>query len=126
MSTEVNKPQPRELTPSQRNINSVKGLLEKMKGQLLAALPKHITPDRMARIALTEMRKIPKLAECDPLSFCSAIMACAQLGLEPNAALGNIYLLPFRNNAKGVMDVQVILGYRGMIELARRSGQIVS
>lgn len=105
---------------------NVQNLLEKLQPQLLKALPKHLTPDRMTRIALTELRKVPKLAQCDPMTFCGAIMQCAQLGLEPGGALGHIYLIPFDNRKKGVTEVQVIMGYRGMIELARRSGQIVS
>jgi recombination protein RecT len=53
-------------------------------------------------------------------------MQCAQLGLEPGSALGHAYLLPFENRRKGIAEVQFILGYRGMIDLARRSGQILS
>lgn len=107
-------------------IANVQNLLQKLQPQLLKALPKHLSPDRMTRIALTEMRKVPKLMQCDPMSFCGAIMQCAQLGLEPGGALGHIYLIPFENRKKGVTEVQVLMGYRGMIELARRSGQIVS
>lgn len=103
--------------------------------QLKMALPAHMKPERMARIALTEIRKVPKLAECDQRSFIGAIVQCAQLGLEPGNALGHAYILPFEkrkynNRTKqwetvGV-EAQVIIGYRGMIDLARRSGQIVS
>lgn len=53
-------------------------------------------------------------------------MQCAQLGLEPSIGLGQAYLLPFRNNKKGITECQFIIGYRGMIDLARRSGQMVS
>jgi recombination protein RecT len=111
---------------SNNQLASVQNLLEKLQPQLLKALPKHLSPDRMTRIALTELRKVPKLATCDPMSFCGAIMMCAQLGLEPGGALGHIYLIPFDNRKKNTVEVQVIMGYRGMIELARRSGQIVS
>lgn len=103
-----------------KDLTKVTTLLERLKPQLTKALPKHITPDRMTRIALTELRKAPKLAQCDPMSLCGAVMVCSQLGLEPGGALGHIYLIPFKN------QVQVVMGYRGMIELARRSGQIVS
>lgn len=104
-----------------------------VKAQLAMALPKHMTADRLARIALTEVRKVPKLAKCDQTSFLGAIMQCAQIGLEPGGALGHAYLLPFdrREKVNGTWktvgtDVQLIIGYRGMIDLARRSGQIVS
>ena len=98
----------------------------KIKAQMALALPKHMTSDRLARIALTEIRKVPTLAKCDQTSFLGAIMQCAQLGLEPGGARGHAYLLPFENRKKGITEVQFIVGYRGMIDLARRSGQIVS
>lgn len=114
---------------------TIAGLLTdpKIKQQLALALPKHMTADRLARIALTEVRKVPKLAQCDQTSFLGAIMQCAALGLEPGGALGHAYLLPFDKRAKvggqwktvGT-EVQLIVGYRGMIDLARRSGQIQS
>ena len=91
-----------------------------MQAQIKAALPRHMTPERLARIVTTEIRKVPKLAECTPVSFFGAVIQCAQLGLEPGNALGHAYLLPYGR------DVQLIIGYRGMIDLARRSGQIVS
>lgn len=100
----------------------------KMKQQMALAMPKHMTAERMMRIALTEVRKVPALGQCNIESFMGAIMQCAQLGLEPGSALGHAYLLPFGNGkAKdGKSNCQLIIGYRGMIDLARRSGQIVS
>jgi recombination protein RecT len=97
-----------------------------IKSQMALALPRHVTADRLARIALTEVRKNPKLAQCDQTSFLGAVMQCAALGLEPGGALGHCYLIPFENRRKGRTEVQFIVGYRGMIDLARRSGQIVS
>lgn len=107
---------------------TIAGLMSdpKIKAQMALALPKHMNPDRLARIALTEIRKVPALARCDQTSFLGAIMQCAQLGLEPGGALGHAYLLPFENRKKGITEVQFIVGYRGMIDLARRSGQIMS
>ena len=109
-------PQNKQLAP----FDNIRGMLEKMKSQIARALPKHVTPERMTRIALTELRKTPKLLDCYPESFCGAIMACSQLGLEPGGSLGQIYLIPYGK------EVQAQIGYKGMIELARRSGQIVS
>jgi recombination protein RecT len=97
-----------------------------IKQQMALALPSHVTAERLARIALTEVRKNPKLMQCDQVSFMGAIMQCCQLGLEPGGALGHAYLIPFENRAKGITECQFIVGYRGMIDLARRSGQIVS
>lgn len=104
-----------------------------MQAQIKAALPRHMTPERLARIVTTEIRKTPKLAECTPVSFFGAVIQCAQLGLEPGNALGHAYILPYDKRAKVngqwqtvATEAQLIIGYRGMIDLARRSGQIVS
>lgn len=96
------------------------------KNQLKLALPKHLTPDRFARIALTELRKNPDLMLCNQKSFLGAIIQCSQLGLEPGSSLGVAYLLPYNNKKANTKECQLIVGYRGLIELARRSGQIVS
>ncbi|HGB8995030.1 TPA: recombination protein RecT [Salmonella enterica subsp. enterica serovar Saintpaul] len=113
-----------------KNNNDVISIINQpsMKEQLAAALPRHMTAERMIRIATTEIRKVPALGDCDTMSFVSAIVQCSQLGLEPGGALGHAYLLPFgnRNEKSGKKNVQLIIGYRGMIDLARRSGQIAS
>jgi recombination protein RecT len=90
------------------------------KNQMAMALPKTLTADRLTRIVLTEFRKTPALLLCDEQTIFGAILQCAALGLEPGSALGHCYLLPYKNVC------QLIIGYRGMIDLARRSGQIVS
>lgn len=107
---------------------TIAGLLTdpSIKQQMALALPRHITADRLARIALTEVRKNPALGACEQTSFLGALMQCCALGLEPGGALGHCYLIPFKNNRKQITEVQFIVGYRGMIDLARRSGQIVS
>jgi recombination protein RecT len=107
------------------NQKTIAGLLEQMKSEIARCLPKHLTPERLTRIALTELRKVPKLAECDPMSFIAAIMQAAQLGLEPGI-LGSCYLIPFFNSRLGKHECTFMPGYRGFLDLARRSGQIIS
>lgn len=107
------------------NQKTVMGLLEQMKGEIARCLPKHLTPERMTRIAMTELRKTPKLQECDPMSFIAAIMQASQLGLEPGI-LGSCYLIPFWNSKLGKFECTFMPGYRGFLDLARRSGQIIS
>jgi len=97
---------------------TVYDLLQQMRPQIARALPRHVSPDRMLRVALTAVRTTPGLAQCEARSLLAAIMTCAQLGLEPNTPLGHAYLIPFGGK------VQLILGYRGLVELARRSGQL--
>ena len=101
---------------------------KEFQSQMAMALPKTMTAERLTRIVMTECRKVPALLNCAPESFFGAVLQCAQLGLEPGNALGHCYLLPFGNGkAKdGRPNCQLIIGYRGMIDLARRSGQILS
>lgn len=96
--------------------------------QMALALPKSMTAERLTRIVMTECRKTPALLKCAPESFYGAVLQCAALGLEPGSALGHCYLLPFGNgkDREGRPNAQLIIGYRGMIDLARRSGQIIS
>lgn len=104
-----------------REPRSIKDWIVVMKPQIEAALPSVITAERFSRMALTAVSSNPKLAECSPQSFMGALMSAAQLGLEPNTPLGQAYLIPFKN--KGRMEAQFQLGYKGMIELAHRSGE---
>jgi recombination protein RecT len=78
------------------------------------------------RIALTEARKNPTLLECDQYSFVGAVIQAAQLGLEPGSALGQCYLVPYKNKKKEIREVQFQIGYRGMIDLALRSAKVSS
>ncbi len=102
--------------------DSIVDLIEKMKPEIARALPKHVTPDRMARVALTALRTNKQFAECTPQSLLACIMQASQLGLEVNTPLGHAYLIPRKN--KGTMECTLLIGYQGLIELARRSGQV--
>ena len=95
-------------------------LLIGSKNEIMAALPKHVSPDRMLRIALTEARKTPELLDCDPLSFLGSVIQASQLGLEPGNGLGQCYLIPFNNTKTGKKEVQFMMGYQGMIDLVSR------
>ncbi|MFW5433283.1 recombinase RecT [Paenibacillus apiarius] len=86
-------------------------------------VPKHMTPERLARITLTAISRTPKLAECTSASIVGAVMNCATLGLEPNL-IGHAYLVPFFNNKAGTMECQFQIGYKGQIDLIRRTGDV--
>lgn len=107
-----------------RRVSDVRSLLERNKSQLALALPRHITPDRMLRVAMTAVQRTPKLLEADQVSLFAAIIQAAQLGLEPDGALGQAYLIPFENRRRGVIEVQFMPGYRGLLALVRRSGDL--
>lgn len=101
---------------------TIKDLIISMKGQIAKALPSVMTPERFIRIALTAVSTNPQLGQCTPMSFLGALMQAAQLGLEPNTPLGQAYLIPYRN--KGVLEAQFQIGYKGLIDMAYRSGEI--
>lgn len=100
-------------------------LLDKNKGAIGMSLPRSMDADRFSRLLLTACNTNPELLKCDPMSFLAAGVAAAQLGLEPNDARGLAYLLPFNDKRRGKI-VQLIIGYRGMMDLARRSGMVTS
>lgn len=96
---------------------TVRDLIERQKPELARALGDATGVERFARIVETELRRVPKLYECDPASLLGAMMLAAQLGLEPGP-LGHVYLVPFAKR------VEFIIGYKGYIDLAFRSGQV--
>lgn len=101
-----------------------------VKKQIQAALPRHMNADRMIRILTTEMKRVPELEECTLSSILSSIMQASQLGLEIGSLIGHGYLVPFNRKDKKtnrfIKECQFIIGYRGMIDLARRSGKIIA
>lgn len=110
----------RAQTPARRGSGTtIADLIKAQKPQIALALPAHIGTERFTRIALTELRRNPKLAACNPMSLLGALMQSAQLGLEPGP-LGQAYLVPFKD------EVTFIVGYRGLIDLFRRSGEMES
>lgn len=94
--------------------------------QITKALPSAITPERFTRICMTAVTQNPDLGLCTPQSFAGAMLTAAQLGLEPNTPLGQAYLIPYNNGRTGTKECQFEVGYRGLIELAHRSGDLQS
>jgi recombination protein RecT len=98
-------------------------MLEKHKAAITASLPRGFdNPDRMIRAAVNAISTTPMLAKCTPESLFISIVKGFSLGLEPNGVLAHGYLVPFKD--KGVDKAQFMPGYRGLIELARRSGKV--
>jgi recombination protein RecT len=128
----MNAPAPKPLavvkTQPLRQCASVRELLmnDQARDQLAQVAAKHLKPERMMRLMANALRTTPKLGECEPMSLLGALMTTASLGLEPNTVLGHAYLIPFENRRKNVVEVQLVVGYKGFMDLARRSGQIVA
>ena len=101
---------------------AIPDMVKAMMPEIRRALPTVITPERFTRIALSALNNTPALQQCTPMSFLAALMNAAQLGLEPNTPLGQAYLIPYKN--KGSLECQFQIGYKGLIDLAYRNGQI--
>lgn len=98
----------------------LKQTIQAMMPQIALALPSVITPERFTRMALTAISSNSKLEQCTEHSFLGAMMNAAQLGLEPNTPLGQAYLIPYGNQC------QFQIGYKGLIDLAHRSGEFTN
>jgi recombination protein RecT len=127
MAQQTQRPAPtyqRSQTALQKQEGSTKEtiqqLMAKYKSSIANALPKHLTPERMMRLVFTEIRRVPALEKCDAMSLLGTVIQLAQLGLEPGPALGQAYLIPYKE------ECTLVIGYRGMVTLARNSGQILS
>ncbi|MDO5654485.1 MAG: recombinase RecT, partial [Brachymonas sp.] len=91
-------------------------MIEAFKGQIAAALPAHLSADRMARVALTAMRQNPALLDCDPTSVFASVLLAAQLGLEIGVD-GQAYLVPYKGKCTFVP------GWKGYVEMVNRAGR---
>lgn len=127
-AAETRKEAPVTAVTQQKKPQTLQDYVQRMSGQIKLALPANLTPDRFQRIVLTAISSNPKLQECTPQSFLGAMMTAAQLGVEPNTPLGQGYLIP-RKAKKGdqyINECTFQLGYKGLIDLAYRSGDIVN
>lgn len=112
------------ITPKAR-METLRSLLEAAKPSMSQVVPKHVTPERLVKLALVAASRTPLLLSCEPKSIVQGVMTAAQLGLDCGGVLGSAYLVPFKNQKQGGRyEAQLIVGYRGLVDLARRSGEI--
>lgn len=102
----------RQITP----VQAFSGFMDKLKPQLELALPKHLSTDRMARLALTAFSSNQQLQKCTHLSIAASMMTAAALGLEPGVN-GAGYLIPYKDTCTFVP------GWKGLVDLVSRSGR---
>ena len=111
MSTEIKKPSIKKLLSS-----------EAMHEQFAAALPQHLSAERFVRIAITALTRTPKLQECTQESMFKCLLDLSAMGLEPDGR--RAHLIPFENRRLGVVECTLIIDYKGLVELVRRSGEV--
>lgn len=108
-----------------RTVKDMGGLLTQMAPRIQAVLPKHMDAERLAKVALTAMSRNPRLLECTAESILLALTEAGQLGLEPAGVMGQAYLIPYKNNNRGgIYEAQFQPGYRGLVELVLRAGDV--
>lgn len=104
------------------SVGTLKQILVNSQRSIASVLPSHMSADRLVKLAVLAAVQQPKLLLCTKESVLGSLMTAAQLGLEPNGMLGSGYLVPYK--VKGVMTCQFIPGYRGLVDLAKRSGEV--
>lgn len=109
-----------------KKVGGFEGLLQKSWPRIASVMPKQMNPERMFQLAVSCVNQTPHLSECSPQSVLSCLMKCSSLGLEPSAVdgLGRAYIIPRKNKFTNNYEATLVVGYRGYIDLARRSGQI--
>jgi len=118
-------------TSQVQTLNTVSDLLTRYKEQIAMALPRHLTPERMIRVALTAVSRSERLQQCSPATIAGCVVQASILGLEPDGVLGEAYLVPFWNKdapngkgGKGAYECQLIPGYQGLLKLVRNTGEL--
>ncbi|RSX44663.1 recombinase RecT [Bifidobacterium castoris] len=118
-----------ELT-TMNTMGDIHALIRGRRAQIESVMSGVLTPERLYSLLQSAVSHEPKLLQCTPESIVACCMKCAVLGLEPSNVdgLGKAYILPYgnKNYQTGQVEATFILGYKGMIELARRSGEIKS
>lgn len=115
-----------QLNTPQERMMALRSALEKSLPNIREIAAKHLTPERLIKVVLGAASRTPAILECSPLSIVKAVLQAAELGLEPGSSLGEFWLVPFYNSKTGQKEAQGIPGYRGLIALARRSGEIAN
>lgn len=130
MKKSVNVNEKVSVPAKQETQMTMKDWINKSQNAIAKALPSTITPERFSRMATTAVTLNPDLGACTPASFIGAMLQAAALGLEPNTPLGQAYLIPYnrkdKNTGAWIKEAQFQIGYRGLIELAHRSGEFKS
>jgi len=101
-------------------VGSIRSMLEANEEKIAEIMPKHVTVKRLCKTALLAINKSPKLLDCDRTSLMQALMTAGELGLDVSGTLGAAYLIPYGKQCT------LQIGYRGLLQLARRSGAISS
>lgn len=111
---------PQSRTPQKTIRTTLNG--DYFRQQVAMCLPKHLTPERFIRMALTALMRTPKLADCTEASVTKCMLTLSELGIEPDGR--RAHLIPFENKRAGTVECTLIVDWKGLAELTMRSGLI--
>lgn len=106
----------KQIQPAGQRRPDARDIARQAEGFVKRAVPRGTDAQHVVLAVDMELRRTPKLRECEPASLFAAIYQIAALGLLPGGPLGLAYLLPYNKRC------QLIVGYRGLIQLAVGSG----
>lgn len=123
----MNESKALEKSPIQRMLE---GKAPNLASAIPATMRRYLTPERLTKVVLMDIHRNPDLGKCTPKSIYTSLISLASIGLEPGGPLGQAYLVPYNNKDRRTGSVKkeatAIIGYRGYISLARRSGDMAS
>ena len=108
---------------AKQQIMTVEHFLKQNVDAIQAVLPKGILAQRLLKAVQMGIRRTPALAGCTQSSLLACVMECASLGLQPGV-LGQAWFIPFKNEKTGRLECQLVVGYRGLLHLARNTGEL--
>jgi recombination protein RecT len=116
---------PAEKQVARRPQQDLKAVLtsDKMQEQFAKALPKHLSAERFVRVCVTALTRTPELTNCTQESFFKCILDLSAMGLEPDGV--RAHLIPYKNNKENTVECTLLIDYKGLVELVRRSGDVV-
>jgi recombination protein RecT len=113
----------RQVDPKLSNlIRSFKGY-EKGMAELL---PKHLSVERMFKLAVAASMRNPRLLDCAPQTIINSLLQAAEMGIEPVGSLGEGYLIPRWNKRNNCFECNFQPGYQGLLRLVMQSGIVAS
>jgi len=104
----------------------IKALLLSKQDEIAKVVPRHLTADRLINIFLLATSRQPALLECTQFSLVNAFLQSVELGLPLGNVTAMAWIIPFRNSKTGKREAQFIPSYRGLADLARRSGEVTN
>lgn len=119
-------PPPEAMELYNRKLNSLQDLWIKRSSIIQKMIPKHVDLERLFVVAIGAISRNPQLMVCTEISLLRSMIIGSQLGLDVSGVGGMGYLVPYRNNRTSETEATFIAGYRGLIDLATRSGKVVA